>query len=124
MIAGNVTVTAEAVHTHKDSYRIAMLSVVSVRRPLLPVGVLSCVGSLAFAARFHDLLYSREIVTLAIATTLAAGVGLSVGQLTFLSRDLKGTHQSSAVWGTYGHLNRLRRRIMAARIALKSEVSS
>ena len=124
MIAGRCDIGELSVETHKDSYRIAMLSVVSVRRPLLPAGLLSCIGGLAFVARFHDVLYGHEIVAIAITTTIAAALGLVIGQLSFLSRDLKNTHQSSAVWGTYGHLNRLRRQIMAKRNALASEASS
>lgn len=124
MILGQCEVTTLAVETHKNSYRIAMISVASVDRPLLPAGLVSCLGAAGFAARFHDILYSHEIVTLIAATLAFAATSFVFGKMTFLSRDLKGMQQSTAIYGTYRHLNRLRREVMAARNALSDQVSS
>ena len=114
MIVGLVKIENGAVVTHRDSYAIENLSVVSVRRPYLAPAILGFVGATGFVLAFSDLMFSSEIYT-----TLAAGVaglitGLQVGQLSLLSRDLKGTELSSAIWGRHKHLQTLRAKIMNA----------
>jgi len=103
-----------AVSTHRDSYRLATLSVVSVRRPFLVGGLLAGAGSAAFVAGFADLLYAHEIALVVSAGALAVVFGIEVGQLRLLSRDLRGSDLSEAIWGRYASLNRVRLAIAAA----------
>ncbi|SDE90279.1 hypothetical protein SAMN05421538_11437 [Paracoccus isoporae] len=112
MIMGSVIVTPRAVQTHRDSYLLAHLSVVSVRRPFLPTALIFSGGGIAFALAFSDLLYLHEIAFLAGGICLALLTGLVVGQIQLLSRDLRGSELSGMVWGSYRHLNRLRREIV------------
>jgi hypothetical protein len=116
MILGSVTIDhgQRAVHTHRDSYLIDNLSVVSVRRPLLPMGMLFGPGLSGFALMFGDLLFIHEI---GVTVLLAAGaviLGLRAGQLKLLSRDLRGSELAGVIWGDYGDLNALRKDIAAA----------
>lgn len=116
MILGTISIDhrQRAVHTHRDSYLLDNLSVVSVRRPLLPAGIMFGVGLAGFALVFADILYLHEI---AVALALAAGTyaaGTGAGQLKLLSRDLRGSELSGVVWGEYRQLNTMRREIVAA----------
>ncbi|MEM9761905.1 MAG: hypothetical protein AAF968_05255 [Pseudomonadota bacterium] len=114
MIVGSLTVTDRAVETHRDSYLLAHITVVSVRRPLLAPCCLLALGFGGFTLSFADLLYPGEILSLGLAAVTSLLFGVGLGQLQFLSRDLRGTDLSTAILGTYGHLNRLRREISAA----------
>ncbi|MEO1193309.1 MAG: hypothetical protein AAFY02_16220 [Pseudomonadota bacterium] len=114
MIAGRIDITPRAVETHKDSYLLAHLTVVSVRRPLLATGVTVALGGGAFCVRFIDLLYPQEILVFSAVILLALLLGLAVGQIQLLSRDLRGTALSGMIWGSYGHLNSIRRQIVKA----------
>ncbi|WP_299961517.1 hypothetical protein [uncultured Roseobacter sp.] len=114
MIFGKIDITPKAVETHRDSYKIDQLSVVGVRRAFLPFGAMMAVGGSAFGWQFFDLLYPNERIGLAIFVSVAALVGFCLGHLQLLSRDLRGSELRGAVWGTYGHLNRIRRQIMNA----------
>ncbi|MGC3939506.1 hypothetical protein ACOTTU_17010 [Roseobacter sp. EG26] len=121
MTFGKFRITPHAVETPQNSYRIELLSVVSVRRPFLPLGVIALFGGAAFAWRFQDLLYPHELLAMAVVIPLLAMVGVALGHMQFLSRDLRGTPQTGAVWGTAPHLNRLRRQIMRARDEIQTE---
>lgn len=112
-IAGKLNVTNIAVETHKNSYKLEQLTVVSVRRPFLPLALMIAFGGSAFGWRFYDLMYASELLTLGGTIISALLVGTRVAQLQLLSRDLRGSELTSAIWGTYGHLNRARHRIMA-----------
>ncbi|MCB9942444.1 MAG: hypothetical protein H6851_02300 [Geminicoccaceae bacterium] len=114
MILGSVTIDGHAVHTHRDSYLLTALTVVSVRRPLLAGSVLLAAGCGGFAWSFADLLFENEIRALGVAAGIVLTAGLLTGQLKLLSRDLRGSELSGAVWGTYRHLGRIRREIVAA----------
>lgn len=111
MILGTVRVAGNAVETHRDSYLLAQLSVISVRRPLLGGGCLFATGASAFALAFGDLLYPGEIAALAGFALCAVLAGFVIGRIQLLSRDLRGSELSCMIWGTYGHLNRIRREI-------------
>ena len=112
MIFGYVTLDDGALITHRDSYRLESLSVVSVRRPLLAPAILF--GLAGFTLAFVDSLYLYEMCML--AGLIAAGVksAMWLGQLKLLSRDLRGSDLSDVIWGSYDELNRKRRKIMAA----------
>jgi hypothetical protein len=116
MIMGFIDIDpqARAIHTHRDSYLLDTVTVVSVRRPLLAGGFVTAVGVGGFGIIFHDLLFPIESVA-SIATAITAfAVGIGIGQLRLLSRDLRGSELSGAVWGSYGALNRKRMIIVRA----------
>lgn len=120
MIIGHVKVENNAVITHRDSFLLDSLSVVSVRRPWLGGAWLIAIGMGGFAFSFSDLLYPNEIITLSTIAGAVVLIGLSTAQLSLLSRDLKGTELASAVWGTPSDLQRIRRKIVTARQQLAS----
>lgn len=115
MIIGFVKVEDGAVLTHRDSFILDSVSVVSVRRPYLAGSLLLSTALLGFAAAFADLLYADELATLGIASAAILAIGLLTGHLTLLSRDLKGSELSSAVWGTPRALQKIRQRIVLER---------
>ena len=108
------------INTHRDSYVLENLSVFSVRRPFLPGGILFGAGFSGFALVFGDLLYWHEVLLAMIGASLALALGVQVGQLKLLSRDLRGSELADAVWGRYADLNRVRRDIVDALHASRS----
>jgi len=102
------------VNTHRDSYALPHLTVISVRRPFLSGSVIFAAGFAAFGFSFGDLLYEHEIKIIVGGCLVALTVGLSIGQLKLLSRDLRGSELAGMIWGTYGHLNRIRHKIARA----------
>lgn len=114
MILGSVTVNKNAVVTHRDSYLLTNLSVVSVRRPFLAGAVLLSGAFLGFGMAFADLLYNHEIATISVVSIAAILAGSQVGQLLLLSRDLRGSELSGAVWGRYSSLQTIRTDIVTA----------
>lgn len=125
-ILGSVEVKDDAVVTHRDSYLLQNLSVVSVRRPFLaPALVIGCAFTV-FGLGFVDLLYAGEVITLCIAVPVILLLGFRAGQLQLLSRDLKNTELSGAVWGDHSALQSIRYEIVealhAAKLNSQSEV--
>lgn len=109
MIFGSISIEGGAVVTHRDTYDLDSISVVSARRPLLIPSLLVGGGLVGFGFTFSDLLYANEI---AITVGTGAGsvtAGFWLGQLKLLSRDLRGSELIDAVWGSYSHLNHIRR---------------
>ncbi|MGJ8572285.1 MAG: hypothetical protein ACSHXI_16465 [Hoeflea sp.] len=114
MILGSFHIEHDSVHTHRDSYRKKDISVVSVRRPFLILTVMNSLGIASFCVAFADLLYPSELLAL-IGVSIATFIsGLMIGQLKLLSRDLRGSELSDAIWGDYHHLNRVRRELVRA----------
>ena len=117
---GQIEIEDGAVHTHNDSYALSTITVVSARRPFLGAGFMIALGICGFTASFHDLLFIGEIVT-SVAVAVACGwIGLCLGQLQLLSRDLRGSELSGAVWGRYRRLNNERRKIAKAARAVQT----
>lgn len=112
MILGTVTVTDDAVITHRDSYLLGSLTVVSVRRPILIPSLMVGLSGAAFGVAFSDLLFISEIAATAIIASGAIFLGIQLGQLKLVSRDLKNTELSSAVWGQYHDLQHHRHAIV------------
>lgn len=113
-IIGFIEVKEDAVVTHRDSYFFRNLSVVSVRRPLFAPAVLLSGPLVLFVFGFGDLLYGREIAAIVIAILLMMLVGVKLGQLQLLSRDLKNTDLSHAVWAEHSTLQKARAEIVHA----------
>ncbi|MCB1471023.1 MAG: hypothetical protein KDK08_28545 [Rhizobiaceae bacterium] len=114
VIIGNITVNDSAVVTHRDSYLLDTLSVVSVRRPFFAPGVASGLVFGGFAVMFADLLYAGEIIGSLGAAIAVPMIATQIGQLKLLSRDLRGSELSGVVWGRYAALNQVRREIVDA----------
>lgn len=116
MILGHVFVDKErgTLDTHRDSYLLDTLTVVSVRRPLLAPSALLAGAAIAFSLSFGDLLFAHEIALLVCASIVLIFLGWQIGQLKLLSRDLRGSELSDAIWGRYGRLNAVRRQITSA----------
>lgn len=116
MILGTLRIDPDegAVHTHRDSYLIETLSVVSVRRPLLPAGLVFGIGLAGFGVSFADLLHLHEAVTVFTAAAASLLTGWQVGHLTLLSRDLRGSELAGAVWGRFASLQAIRGEIVRA----------
>ena len=111
---GRIEIKNGAVLTARTSYKIDQISVVSCVRPFLIPGIMTGVFAAGFGFAFSDLLYEDEILALAGFAVMAVITGLSIGQLKFLSHDLRGSELSSAVYGFYGHLNKQRRAIFSS----------
>ena len=121
MILGFISIDlAEgAIHTHHDTYLLRDISVVSVRRPFLASALTFGGGISGFAAAFLDLLYPVELSTLAVIGGGIVLLGFQVGQLSLLSRDLRGSDLSGAVWGRYASLNAKRRAVASTITTLR-----
>jgi len=114
MIFGSITVTPRAVETSRDSYLLENLSVISTRRPYLGAAIFFSFGFGGFAAAFADLLYVHEMrMVIGICAVMLVGA-VWLGQLKLLSRDLRGSELSGVIWGSYRHLNRVRRDVVVA----------
>lgn len=114
MLIGSCRVTGLMVETHLSSYALAQITAIGMERPFLPTGLLFAGGGAAFGLSFGDLLYTGEIVGLGGGIVLSLITGFRLGRIQLLSRDLRGSELSCMIWGTYGHLNRIRREIAFA----------
>lgn len=114
MIFGRLSIEGDAVHSHRDSFLLEDLTVVSARRPFLAAAVVFTAGIGGMGWQFGHLLYEGEIVAIAAACAFALVVGLRIGALKLLSRDLRGSELSQVIYGSYGHLQIWRTRIVMA----------
>ena len=110
-IFGSLEIESGAVVTHRDTYELDGIKVVSVRRPGLVPAILVGGGLAGFSLAFAYLLYATEILFLVGIGFGSILIGLWLGQLKLLSRDLRGSELVDAVWGSYTHLNIIRRNI-------------
>lgn len=124
MIFGSVDIDNASVNTHRDSYLLPNITVVSVRRPFLAGALICAVGFGGFGFAFGDLLYPGEIKAIVGGIAAALFTGISLGQLKLLSRDLRNSELSGAIWGSYGHLNCIRREIVTAMRSATTEDQS
>ncbi len=120
MILGFVRIENGAINTHRDSYLLENLNVVSVRRPLLGAGLIGAAGAMAFGLGFVDLLYPSELITIVVIAASALLIGHQVAQLKLISRETKGTELAGAVWGTAASLQQIRKDIVAELRSLPS----
>lgn len=110
-----LTLLENTLETARDSYVLSGIQGgLSVRRPFLAAGLFLGAALGAFVLSFRDVLYGNELVALIVFALLAVIAGLNLAQLHIISRDLRGTTMSEAVWGPYAYLNRKRRDIAKA----------
>lgn len=114
MILGKLTLGETALHTHNDSYILEGIKAVSTSRPFLSSSVMVSALAAIFGIGFADILYVSELIALGTAISVSLILGLKVGQLRLISRDLAGAQATDAIYGTYAHLNRERRKIASA----------
>lgn len=114
MIFGKFNISGNAVHTHNNSYILSNITTISARRLFLAPGLMIGALTLAFGISFFDLLTLSEVVFLITAAGLCIYLGLWLGQLQLPSRDLRGSELGTAIWGSYHHLNQIRRQVADA----------
>ena len=120
MILGKLTLGETALHTHNDSYILEGIKAISTSRPFFSSGVMISALATIFGIGFADILYVGELAALCAVASVTLILGLKIGQLRLISRDLAGAQATDAVYGTYAHLNRERRKIAAAVERVKS----
>lgn len=114
MIIGTLRIGTNSLHTHRDSYVLSAITAVSTRRPWLGAGLTVAALCGGFGLAFHDILTSSELLTLGAVGAFSLGIGLTFGQLRLISRDLRGSELSDAIYGTHAHLSALRLEIVHA----------
>jgi len=97
-IRGNTLVT------HRTGYQLDSITAADVQRPLLSMSVVPAIGGCAFCFAFSDILYPVEIASIIGCVVTIIVVGARIGQLKLVSRDLRGSELSGAVWGSIRHL--------------------
>ncbi len=108
MIFGKLDIGQKTLTTHNDTYVLSGISVISTRRPFLSAGLMISALSALFIVSFSNILFVGEIITLTGLSAISLWVGICIGQLRLISRDLAGSPVADAVYGTYRHLNRCR----------------
>jgi len=114
MIFGDFHISENAIHTHNDSYVLSNITTVSARRPFLGASFMLAALLMLFCLAFFDLFYLSELLVITSIIGAVLFGGFSLGQLQLLSRDLKGSELSTAIWGSYQHLNNIRHEIADA----------
>lgn len=114
MILGKLILNATTLETTNDTYVLESVSTISTRRPFLASGILICSLAGSLACSFQDILTLAELSGLLSVAGVSLGVGLTLGRLQLVSRDLKGLPLADAVYGTHRDLNQRRPSILAA----------
>lgn len=109
MIFGFVEIGDGVCHTHNDSYALNPNTTFSAPRPFRAAGTLTAGLITAFGAAFSDLLLWHELGLIAVCAASSVLLGHSIAHLRIINSDLRGSDMTVAAWGTYWHLNRIRR---------------
>ena len=120
MVFGTLNIGETSLHTHNDSYILEGIKAVSTSRPFLSSGVMISALTTVMGVGFADILYAGELTAVGAVASVSLILGMKIGQLRLISRDLAGAQATDAVYGTYAHLNRERRKIAAAVEQVKS----
>lgn len=124
MLLGKAQIAGDMLETHITTYMIAHVTAVSVSRPFLPLGATICLGVGGFAIAYLDLLLPSERLFIAGLCVVAVVLGWKIGRLELISRDLNGSPQAFAVYGTHGDLNARRKQIARTKQSLTAELPS
>lgn len=114
MVFGSIEISAGVLHTHNDSYTLTPGTNVSARRPFRGMGFVTTALLTAFGISFSDILYATELWIVGGFTISCFLIGNTLAQLVVVNRDLRGSDLSVAAWGSYRHLNRIRREVAEA----------
>lgn len=109
MIFGTIEIGDGVLHTHNDSYALTSNTTFSAPRPFRAAGILTATMISAFGIAFSDLLYTTELCAVGGISIFCFLLGNSIAHLLIINADLRGSDLSVAAWGTYRHLNRIRR---------------
>lgn len=90
--------------THRSGYLLDSITAADVQRPLLSISLVPAIGGCAFCFAFRDILYPAEIATIIGSAIVLLAGGACIAQLKLVSRDLRGSELSGAVWGSTKHL--------------------
>ena len=114
MIFGKIEdIRPGALATHNDLYSLTPQTNYFVVRPFRPIGVGLGMALVMFAWGCRDLLYAHELTIIGGAVLALVLFGETFAHLSIVNRDLRGSEQSIALWGSYGALNEVRRKIAA-----------
>lgn len=120
---GSITVNEKAISTHRNSYMLDKITVVSVTRPLLSAACIFGGGGIAFTISFSNLLFWGEIISIVAMSLAAIWLGFQVAQLKLLSRDMASSSMGDVIWGQYSVLNDIRLQIAGKLTSQGMEVS-
>ena len=109
MIFGSVEIKPGVLHTHYGSYSLPTGTNVFARRPFRETGIAIATLLSAFGFSFRALLYVSELTILTGLTGLCLLLGFGLAQLVVANSNLRGSDLTIATWGTYRHLNYLRK---------------
>lgn len=124
MIFSKIEINNGVLHTSNDSYALTSNTTFSAPRPFRAAGIVTATMIVAFGIAFADLLYWHESLTVAISAAACFVVGNTISHLLIVNSDLRGSDLSVAAWGTYHHLNRVRRELANSVQRKADEVSS
>lgn len=114
MIFGTIEINTGVLHTHNDSYTLTPGTNISAKRPFLGTGMIIAILILSFAISFEDILFSLELWIMAGIAAACVFTGMSLAQLIIINRDLRGSDLTVAAWGSYRHLNSIRKQVAEA----------
>ncbi len=107
------TIKPGVLHTH-TSYTLVPGTNVSAPRPFRWPGYGIAALLSGFGFSFHDILYLQELITLGGIAICSVIAGSLLAQLALTNAHLRGSTMTIALWGTYPHVNRLRRQVADA----------
>ena len=111
MMLGTCDVENGIIITHKTTYVLSSDTKPDVRRMLFGPGIVLASGLTLMGFGFADVLYTHEIVLLAIAATLSLFGGSQFARLVILDRVTRGTEQETANYGLHSTLQVKRQEI-------------
>lgn len=109
MVFSKIEIDNGVLHTSNDSYALTPNTTFSAPRPFRAVGIVTALMISAFGVAFSDLLFWHELGVVTICAAISFLLGNSIAHLLIVNSDLRGSDLSVAAWGTYRHLNRVRR---------------
>ncbi len=111
MLFSKIEITDGVLDTNNDSYPLIPGTTFTVSRPFKATGFGIAVLLSTYGIAFHNLLRPEEIAIIAGCAAALAIAGNTIGHLSLIHLHLRHANQSVAVWGTYRHLNRVRRQV-------------
>jgi len=109
MLLGTIDVRGGYLHSHKASFSLLHEIHFVVRQPFIAPGVAIASFLTSFTLVFGDLMHLFELGVFVCLATLMVAAGLLVARLELINKELHRAETSTLVWGTYWHLNRIRR---------------
>jgi hypothetical protein len=124
MVFSKIEIVNGVLHTSNDSYPLTPNTTFSAPRPFRAMGIVTALMISAFGVAFSDLLFWNELGIVTLSAAACFFLGNTIAHLLIVNSDLRGSDLSVAAWGTYRHLNQVRRELADAARAPRSEVLS